>query len=261
MKSWNLVPLLSALALVAAAEAHAQSAEIEASYEDLSPGNRKIATALFEAQGGVEGGVEGVNGGYTLDDIAAMKQDGTGWGRLFQDLQAEGMIPADVKNLGQLVSGKYQAAGEVTTEPGTEVEGTDTVTTESGAKANGGSGPGATSGGHGKGPIVVTTAGGGQVVVGRGKGRGQGAGAGANGRAKTPGDGAGHGKGGARSVTVTTAAGGAVSAGGGDAKGPGHGKDGVTISTAAGAAVGGGHGHAVKVAGGGGKAHGTGPKK
>ena len=263
MKSWNLLPLLTALAFVVAAEAHAQTTEVEGSYESLSPGNQKIATALYEAQGGVDGveGVEGVDGAYSLDHIAGMKQDGTGWGRLFQDLQASGDIPYDVKNLGQLVSGKYQASGDVTTASGAEAGGTEGVTAGSGTKTRGGSAPGSASGGRGKGAIVVTTAAGGQIVVERGNRRGQGAGTGASGKAKTSGGGAGHGhvKGGGRSVTVTTAAGGSVTAGGGNAKGLGHGKGGVTVSTAGG--IGGGYGHGVKVAGGGGKSQGTGPKK
>ncbi|MCH7795630.1 MAG: hypothetical protein IH900_10910 [Proteobacteria bacterium] len=252
MKSWKLLPLLSAFALVMAAQANAQTSDVEGAFDSLSTGNQKIAKVLYDAQG---------DGTYTLDDIAGMKQDGTGWGRLFQDLQASGDIPYDVKNLGQLVSGKYQASGEVTTASGAEAGGTEGVTTESGTKTKGGSAPGSSSSGRGKGTIVVTTAGGGQIVVERGNRRGQGAGAGASGKAKTSGGGAGHGhdKGGGHSVTVTTAAGGSVTAGGGNAKGLGHGKGGVTVSTAGG--IGGGYGHGVKVAGGGGKSQGTGPKK
>ena len=121
MKSWKLLPLLTAFALVMAAQANAQTAEVEgtdvvtsesgteaeSSYESLSTGNRKIATALYEAQGGAEG-VEGVDGAYTLDDIAAMKQDGTGWGELFKELQAEGQIPADEDGLAKLIFHRRQ---------------------------------------------------------------------------------------------------------------------------------------------------------
>ena len=258
MKSWKLLPLLTAFALVMAAEANAQETDVEGSFDSLSTGNQKIARVLYDAQGGIDGvaGAEGVDGTYTLGDIAAMKQDGMGWGEMFKYLQAEGQIPADVKNLGQLVSGKYQASGEVTTVSGSEV-----VTTESGAKIKGGPAPGSSSSGRGKGTIVVTTAGGGQVVVGRGNKRGQGAGTDAKGTAKTTGGGGhGHGKGGGHSVTVTTAGGGSVSVGGGKANGLGHGKGGVTVSTAGGGSVGGGQGHGVKVSGGG-NGHGTGPKK
>ncbi len=258
MKSRKLLPLVTALALVMAAQANAQTIDVEGSYADLSPGNQKIATALFEAQGDVEG----VDGAYTLDEIAGMKQDGTGWGQMFKYLQENGEIPGDVKNLGQLVSGRYQASGEVTTESGSEAGDTEAVTTESGVKTKGGSAPGSASSGRGKGAIVVTTAGGGQVVIGRGNRHGQGAGADAKGTAKTTGGGTGHGhgQGGGHSITVTTAGGGSVSVGGGKANGLGHGKGGVTVSTAAGGSVGSGQGHGVKV-GGGGQGHGTGPKK
>jgi hypothetical protein len=261
MKSWKLLPLLTAFALVMAAQANAQTTDVDGSFDNLSTGNQKIATVLFEAQDGSN------DPPLTLDHIAAMKQDGTGWGRLFQDLQASGDIPMDVKNLGELVSGRYQATGDVTTESGTDTGGTDTggtdtVTKESGTKTQGGSAPGAAASGRGKGTIVITTAGGGQIVVQRGNRRGQGAGAGAAGTAKTTGGGAGqgHGKGGSRSITVTTAGGGSVSAGGGKANGLGHGKGGVTVSTAGGGSLGGGQG-GVKVAGGGSQGRGAGPKK
>ncbi len=74
MKSWKLLPLLTAFALVMAAQANAQTPDVEGSFDNLSTGNQKIATALFEAQGGTEGRL-------AQEDIAAMKQDGTGWGR------------------------------------------------------------------------------------------------------------------------------------------------------------------------------------
>ncbi len=256
MKSWKLLPLLTAFALVTAAQANAQETDVEGAFDSLSTGNQKIANVLYEAYQ--------ANGGEDttmLDQIAGMKQDGTGWGRLFQDLQASGDIPYDVKNLGQLVSGKYQATDGVTTASGAEAGGTEGVTTESGTKTKGGSAPGSASSGRGKGTIVVTTAGGGQIVVERGNRRGQGAGADAKGTAKTTGGGTGHGhgKGGGHSITVTTAGGGSVSVGGGKANGLGHGKGGVTVSTAGGGSVGGGQGHGVTVAGGGGKSQGTGP--
>ncbi len=256
MKSRKLLPLLTAFALVMAAQVNAQEADVEGAFDSLSTGNQKIANVLFDAQDGSNGPL------LTHDEIAAMKQDGTGWGRLFQDLQASGDIPPDVKNLGQLVSGRYQASGDVTTESGFETGDTEAVTTESGAKTKGGSAPGSASSGRGKGTIVVTTAAGGQVVIGRGNRHGQGAGADAKGTAKTTGGGTGHGhgQGSGHSITVTTAGGGSVSVGGGKANGLGHGQGGVTVSTAAGGSVGSGQGHGVKV-GGGGQGHGTGPKK
>ena len=97
-------------------------------FDSLSTGNQKIARALFDAQplGGETG--DPVDGSLTLDDIAQMKQDGTGWGKLFQDLQAEGYIDADAKNLGQLVSGKYQPP--VIDDPTTTTDPTSTALTD-----------------------------------------------------------------------------------------------------------------------------------
>jgi hypothetical protein len=255
MKPWKLLPLLTAFALVVAAQANAQEADVEGAFDSLSTGNRKIANVLFDAH-------VGAGGPLSRDDIAAMKQDGTGWGRLFQDLQANGDIPPDVKNLGELVSGRYQATSEVTTASGSEPGSTESTATESGTTTKGGSAPGSAASGRGKGTIVVTTAGGGQIVVQRGNRRGQGTGADAKTTGKTTGGGVGHGhgEGGGRSITVTTAGGGSVSAGGGKANGLGHGKGGVTVSTAGGGSLGSGQGHGVKV-GGGGQGHGTGPKQ
>ena len=65
-------------------------------FEKLSPGDQKIARALFEAQK--------TNGGtapLTLDQIAARKQH-TGWGEVFKQMKAQGLVTD--KNLGQAVS-------------------------------------------------------------------------------------------------------------------------------------------------------------
>ena len=65
-------------------------------FEKLSPGDQKIARALFEAQK--------TNGGtapLTLDQIAARKQH-TGWGDVFKQMKAQGLVTD--KNLGEVVS-------------------------------------------------------------------------------------------------------------------------------------------------------------
>ena len=70
------------------------------SFDSLSPGNQKIANALFAAQ---------KTTGTTLtpltkNQIADLK--GTeGWGKVFKEMKADGLLEA--KNLGQVVSG-YQ---------------------------------------------------------------------------------------------------------------------------------------------------------
>lgn len=80
-------------------------------FDKLSPGNQKIAKALFEAQqikAQQSGSTSTATKTYSLDQIAAMKQH-KGWGEIFKEMKASGQIPSDVKNLGQLVSGKYQS--------------------------------------------------------------------------------------------------------------------------------------------------------
>jgi hypothetical protein len=78
------------------------------SFDQLSTGNQKIARALYGAQR------TDATGTLTLDQIAAMKESGQGWGEVFKDLRSRGLITE--KNLGQVVS-RYQrpSTGLVTT--------------------------------------------------------------------------------------------------------------------------------------------------
>jgi len=75
--------LVVAIALGVTATAWAQTTGTGA-FDKLSPGDQKIARALFEAQK--------TNGGtapLTLDQIAARKQH-TGWGEVFKQMKAQG---------------------------------------------------------------------------------------------------------------------------------------------------------------------------
>lgn len=74
-------------------------------FERLSPGNQKIARALFEAQPAPSGPRR-----LTLDQIAAMKRTGRGWGDVFKDMKARGLV--EEKNLGQVVSRHERAHGQ-----------------------------------------------------------------------------------------------------------------------------------------------------
>ncbi len=84
-------------------------------FEQLSPGNQKIARSLFEAQPAQPpAGTRRL----TLDEIAARKQArGGGWGRVFDGMRAEGLTTT--KNLGQSVSSynhrHHVSTGAVTT--------------------------------------------------------------------------------------------------------------------------------------------------
>jgi hypothetical protein len=63
----------------------------------LSPGDQKIAQALFEAQGPGTS----TSPPLTLDQISAMKTR-DGWGQVFKDMKSQGLLTQ--KNLGQVVS-------------------------------------------------------------------------------------------------------------------------------------------------------------
>ena len=87
--------LAVAVALGLAVSAGAQTTGTGA-FDKLSPGDQKIARALFEAQQ--------TNGGttpLTLDQIAAKKKH-TGWGEVFKQMKAQGLVTD--KNLGEAVS-------------------------------------------------------------------------------------------------------------------------------------------------------------
>jgi hypothetical protein len=86
------------IALLLANPAWAQSSTTStASFDSLSPGNQKIADALFSAQR-----VRGTSASVmTRDQIAALRSS-EGWGREFKQMKADGLIQA--RNLGQVVS-------------------------------------------------------------------------------------------------------------------------------------------------------------
>ena len=189
--------LLTALVLVgvAAATAAAQTATTtqptttssnpnEGAFDKLSPGNQKIARALYEGQAQPSGSTTTTTNPLSLDDIAAMKQSGKGWGVVFKEMKASGQIPPDAKNLGQLVSGKYQPQS---------TSGSTTITSASGKSQ--------TTGKSGKGHFDDSASGGSQgssgVSSGSGKGYGHGSSSGPSasaGRGENSGHGGGRGK-------------------------------------------------------------------
>jgi hypothetical protein len=75
-------------------------------FDTLSPGNQKIADALFDAQ--QTSAAPGAPQLLSRDDIAAMKQSGKGWGVIFKDMKQQGLVTE--KNLGKVVSGASRSA-------------------------------------------------------------------------------------------------------------------------------------------------------
>ena len=172
-----------------------QTSSTTGAFDSLSPGNQKIARALYEAQTTGSGGTTTANGTttapLTLDEIAAKKQGGQGWGNVFKDMKAQGLVQD--KNLGQAVS-RYQRS----THGGTSTTQSATYTA-SGRQLNTGSrGHGAKSlddgtvGKHGYGKQ-----GGGYGNGGSGNGQAYASGS-SHSNAGGSGGGSGHGRGGSK---------------------------------------------------------------
>jgi len=91
----TMVALFTTMLVVAPAPA--QTTSKSGAFAALSPGNQKIAHALYEAQT-----TPATSSKLTLDQIARMKQEGQGWGNVFRAMKAQGRV--DARNLGAVVS-------------------------------------------------------------------------------------------------------------------------------------------------------------
>jgi hypothetical protein len=67
--------------------------------EGLSPGNRLIAQALFNAQKAV---TVGGRHAWSLERVAVARTGGSNWGEVFQQMKRDGLIEAET--LGQVVT-------------------------------------------------------------------------------------------------------------------------------------------------------------
>jgi hypothetical protein len=89
-------------------------------FESLSPGNQKIALAIFDSER--RAGRTAATRTLSLDEIAGMKQNGKGWGEVFKEMKSQGLVQD--RNLGQAVSrvsrggGATAARTEITTASG-----------------------------------------------------------------------------------------------------------------------------------------------
>lgn len=112
-----LLALAAAGGPVALAQTPSPASPSSGAYASLSPGNQKIARALFEAQKTRSGGTA-ASKPLTLDEIAARKQHGGGgWDKVVNDMKARGLVQA--RNLSQVVSRhQYARKGETVTASG-----------------------------------------------------------------------------------------------------------------------------------------------
>ena len=79
-------------------------------FESLSPGNQKIARAIFDSER--RAGPTAATTPLSLDEIAAMKQGGKGWGEVFKEMKSQGLVQD--RNLGQAVSRMTRGGGGAT---------------------------------------------------------------------------------------------------------------------------------------------------
>ncbi len=133
-------------------------------FDQLSTGGQKHANSLFDAQQAGEGGEA-----LSLDDIALAKQE-TGWGNVFKQMKADGLVQE--KTFGQIVSSQGKTDETIGNGASTDT-GTATDTAATGASTGYVAKP-KSSGGFAR-PrrtkLVVTTANGGRVTVGLKKSR------------------------------------------------------------------------------------------
>jgi hypothetical protein len=84
-------------------------------YEAMSPGNQNVARALHEAQSLTPlPSTGGSRKPLSLEQIAAMKQNSSGWGQVFKDMQQKGLLLKD-KTLAQIVNRYNQTSRPVAT--------------------------------------------------------------------------------------------------------------------------------------------------
>jgi len=82
-------------------------------FDKLSVGNQKVAASLYEAQNAATFATGTTRTTstrpLTLDEIATRRQTGQGWGQVFRDMKAQGLVQE--KSLGQVVSKYGQSTG------------------------------------------------------------------------------------------------------------------------------------------------------
>jgi hypothetical protein len=129
-------------------------------FDRLSPGNQKIAQALFAAQ--LRSNAPPA-ARLSLDDIAALKLNGRGWGNVYKTMYTRGLVTE--KNLGQVVraSNKALHASSSSTTIITTGSGRTVVvghaSSSSGKSTNFGKGNGASDGGGSSVSSSVSSAG------------------------------------------------------------------------------------------------------
>lgn len=125
--------VVSVFAIIATAGAQGQTKPTASApagaYDRLSLGNQKVASALYQAQTPMMGTTARP---FSLEQIAAKRRGGQGWGQIFRELKAQGLVHE--KTLGQVVARYLQ-----TTDAAPSVVSIDNGSVRSNAPERGGS--------------------------------------------------------------------------------------------------------------------------
>jgi hypothetical protein len=131
----GLAGLLLMLGALSASPTSAQTPSVAGAYERMSPGNQKVARALFYAQAATfspvppNGSSARAARALTLDEIAAQKQGAQGWGQVFQAMRSQGLMHET--SLGQVVSRyEHQRSRAAAVSGGPSKDGTRTTQQE-----------------------------------------------------------------------------------------------------------------------------------
>ena len=135
-------------------------------FSKLSPGGQKIAQSLYSSQNPPTG-----TKALTLDQIATMKSH-EGWGRVFKDMKADGLVQA--KNLGQVVSGHAKTTQTTNATGTTSSTGSTSSTnsTQTTSSTRSGSRQVSSQRTSSRSPVVVTSGSGRSTVFASNAGRG-----------------------------------------------------------------------------------------
>jgi hypothetical protein len=115
MRRWLSALVIGTVApgLVAGAGAIAQTKSTTSApsgaFAKLSLGNQKVAASLYEAQIARTLPTGSPSRTLTLQQIAAKRLSGQGWGQIFREMKAQGLVQE--KSLSQVVSRYGQVAG------------------------------------------------------------------------------------------------------------------------------------------------------
>ena len=160
--AWSGTPFAQTATTTSTTTTTTTTASNAGAYDNLSDGNKKIVSAIYESQlGSPNDTAHGTL--LTRDDIAAMRQD-TGWGNAYRQLQQQGYVTE--KNLGQAISSynhSTNASGGVTvvtTAGGEQItvgKGKSDNATASSAKSNNAANAGKSN--NGKSTVVTTAVG------------------------------------------------------------------------------------------------------